>query len=298
MSTVPRIGRPSLSAALSTFVAFALKASLWLWVVFNLAMLVWIFLNSVKSSRDIFAHPLGLPTTWHWDNFWTALTTSGLGVAALNTVVLVAVSVAVIMALSVPAAYALARLGGRSAGPITSLFSAGMSVPFQAFAVPMVLISVGLSRFMVEWITGAWDPRITVAIFYVALSLPFSVFVLVGYFRSLPSELEEAGALDGAGSFRTFLSIMVPLAKSGITTVTVLNVLGLWNETMIVLLLVPNQGMQTLNVALLNFYSDMQYTSDWGGLFAGIVIVVAPMVILYFWVGRRVVSGMTEGIGK
>ncbi|WP_022900064.1 carbohydrate ABC transporter permease [Humibacter albus] len=298
MDVLQKVGRPSLSSALSTFVTFVLKVSLWGWVAINLAMLVWIFFNSVKSSRDIFANPAGPPTTWEWGNFWTALTTSGLGVAAINTVVLVVVSVAVIMLLSVPAAYALARLGGRSAGPIVSLFSAGMSVPFQAFAVPMVLISVGLSRFMIEWVTGAWDPRITVAIFYVALSLPFSVFVLVGYFRSLPSELEEASALDGAGAFRTFRTVMVPLAKSGITTVTVLNVLGLWNETMIVLLLVPNQGMQTLNVALLNFYSDMQYTSDWGGLFAGVVIVVAPMVLLYFWVGRRVVSGMTEGIGK
>ena len=168
----------------------------------------------------------------------------------------------------------------------------------QAFMVPMVLISVGLSRFMIEWITGAWDPRITVAIFYVVLSLPFSIFVLIGYFRSLPGELEEAAALDGASPMRTFWRIMVPLARPGITTIAVLNVLSLWNETMIVLLLVPDQRKQTLNVALLNFYSNMQYTSNWGGLFAGVVIVVLPMIVLYLWFGRRIVSGMTQGMGK
>lgn len=279
------------------FVSFVIKGSLWLWVLFNVAMVVWIFFNSVKTPRDIFANP-GLPAGWHWANFWTALTTSGLGAAALNTAVIVAVSVLAIMALSLPAAYGLARLGGKSAGPIATLFASGMSVPIQALTVPIVLISAGLSRFMVEWVFGTWDPRITVVLFYVVLALPFTVFVLVGYFRSLPTELEEAAALDGASPFRTFRTVMLPLARSGITTMVVLNVLSLWNETIVALLLIPNQDMQTLNVALLNFYTAMQYTSDWGGLFAGVVIVILPMILLYFIVGRRVISGMTDGLGK
>ncbi|NUR84332.1 MAG: carbohydrate ABC transporter permease [Nonomuraea sp.] len=261
-------------------------------------MVVWVALNSVKSSKEIFDNPAGLPGTWVWENFATAWTTSGLGAATVNSVVLVVVSVVLIMALSIPAAYAVARLGGRSSGPVATFFAIGMSIPFQAFVVPMVLISVGLSRFMIEWVTGFWDPRITVAIFYVVLSLPFSVFVLIGYFRSLPGELEEAAALDGATPFRTFWRIMVPLARPGITTVAVLNALSLWNESVIVLMLVPNERMQTLNVALLNFYSNMQYTSNWGGLFAGVVIVVLPMIVTYLWFGRRIVSGMTQGIGK
>lgn len=291
-----RAAAPLLSA-FEQFVSFVIKASLWLWVLLNVAMVVWIFFNSVKTPRDIFANP-GLPAGWHWNNFWTALSTSGLGVAALNTVVIVAVSVTAIMGLSLPSAYALGRLGGKSAGPIATLFASGMSVPIQALTVPIVLISAGLSRFMVDWVLGAWDPRITVVLFYVVLSLPFTIFVLVGYFRSLPSELEEAAALDGASPFRTFRTVMLPLARSGITTMVVLNVLSLWNETVIVLLVIPNQGMQTLNVALLNFYTAMQYTSDWGGLFAGVVIVIMPMILLYFFVGRRVISGMTDGLGK
>jgi len=288
---------PPLQSAFELFVAFLIKASLWLWVLFNVLMVVWIFFNSVKTPRDIFANP-GLPASWHWENYWTALTTSGLGAAAVNTAVIVVVSVAAIMGLSLPAAYALARLGGRSAGPVATLFASGMSVPIQALTVPIVLISAGLSRFMIEWVFGTWDPRITVVLFYVVFGLPFTVFVLVGYFRSLPTEIEEAAALDGAGPFRTFRSVMLPLARSGITTMVVLNVLWLWNETVIVLLLIPTQGMQTLNVALLNFYQAMQYTSDWGGLFAGVVIVIMPMILLYFIVGRRVISGMTDGLGK
>ncbi|MGW3365069.1 carbohydrate ABC transporter permease [Streptosporangium canum] len=278
---------------------FALiKTLIWGWVLFNVGMVAWVLLNSVKNSREIFDSPLGLPATWMWENFATAWSDSGLGAAAINSVVLTLVSVVFIMALSIPAAYAVARLGGRSSGPVATFFAVGMSIPFQAFAVPMVLIGVGLSRFMIDWITGVWDTRITVTLFYVVLSLPFSIFVLIGYFRSLPGDLEEAAGLDGASPFRTFWQIMVPLAKPGITTVAVLNGLSLWNETVIVLMLVPEQSAQTLNVALLNFYSNMQYTSNWGGLFAGVVIVVLPMIVTYLWFGRRIVNGMTQGIGK
>ncbi|MEU8324656.1 carbohydrate ABC transporter permease [Nonomuraea sp. NPDC048881] len=275
-----------------------IRALIWAWVLFNVGMVVWVLLNSLKSSREIFDNPAGLPATWMWENFATAWSDSGLGAAAINSVVLTLVSVVLIMALSIPAAYAVARLGGRSSGPVTTFFAVGMSIPFQAFAVPMVLIGAGLSRFMIDWVTGVWDTRITVTLFYVVLSLPFSIFVLIGYFRSLPGDVEEAAALDGASPFRTFLQIMVPLAKPGITTVAVLNALSLWNETVIVLMLVPEQSAQTLNVALLNFYSNMQYTSNWGGLFAGVVIVVLPMIATYLWFGRRIVNGMTQGIGK
>ncbi|MGV9776218.1 carbohydrate ABC transporter permease [Streptosporangium sp. NPDC003464] len=275
-----------------------IRVLIWAWVLFNVSMVVWVLLNSVKSSREIFDNPAGLPAIWMWENFATAWSDSGLGAAAINSVVLTLVSVVLIMALSIPAAYAVARLGGRSSGPVATFFAVGMSIPFQAFAVPMVLIGAGLSRFMIDWVTGVWDTRITVTLFYVVLSLPFSIFVLIGYFRSLPGDVEEAAALDGASPFRTFLQIMVPLAKPGITTVAVLNALSLWNETVIVLMLVPDQSAQTLNVALLNFYSNMQYTSNWGGLFAGVVIVVLPMIATYLWFGRRIVSGMTQGIGK
>ncbi|MDP9869379.1 MULTISPECIES: carbohydrate ABC transporter permease [Streptosporangium] len=275
-----------------------IRALIWAWVLFNVGMVVWVLLNSLKSSREIFDNPAGLPAIWMWENFATAWSDSGLGAAAINSVVLTLVSVVLIMALSIPAAYAVARLGGRSSGPVATFFAVGMSIPFQAFAVPMVLIGAGLSRFMIDWVTGVWDTRITVTLFYVVLSLPFSIFVLIGYFRSLPGDVEEAAALDGASPFRTFLQIMVPLAKPGITTVAVLNALSLWNETVIVLMLVPDQSAQTLNVALLNFYSNMQYTSNWGGLFAGVVIVVLPMIATYLWFGRRIVSGMTQGIGK
>ncbi|MFT4210698.1 MAG: carbohydrate ABC transporter permease [Microbacterium sp.] len=182
--------------------------------------------------------------------------------------------------------------------PIRTFFALGMGIPFQMILVPLFLASHSISVFMIDWVTGVWDDRISLVLFYVVLSLPFSVFVLTGFFRTLPSELEEAAALDGASPFRTFRTIMFPLARPGVITVFVLNLVSLWNETVLVLVLVPDPDERTLPAALLNLYNAMQFTSNWGGLFAGIVIVVMPMIILYLWVGRRIIDGMTQGVGR
>ena len=280
------------------FLAGSIKTLLIVWVLGNLAIIAWVILTSFKTTREIFDSPFGLPAAPRWDNFVTAWTASGFAGAAVNTVLIVAVASVLIIVFSAPAAYVLARTPRASAIPLTTFFALGMGIPFQAVLVPLFLMSNALSDFMVDWVTGFWDDRISLVIVYVVLSLPFSVFVLTGYFRTLPSELEEAAAIDGASAARTFAQIMFPLARPGIVTVFVLNVVSLWNETLLVLVLVPDPLQRTLPAALLNFYNSMQYTSNWGGLFAGIVIVVLPMIILYLWVGRRVIDGMTQGIGK
>lgn len=268
------------------------------WVVFNLLVVLWVVLTSLKTTREIYSAPFALPRVPQWQNFVSAWSLSGLGGAALNSIVIVAVSSVLIIVVASPAAYALGRIRRRSAAPLTTFFAVGMGIPFQAVLVPLFLVSNSVSQFMVDWVTGVWDDRITLVLIYVVLSLPFSVFVLTGFFRQLPSEVEESAALDGASPLRTFTRIMFPLARPGIVTVFVLNVVSLWNETVLVLVLVPDPERRTLPPALLDLYNAMQFTNDWGGLFAGIVIVVMPMVILYLWVGRRIVDGMTQGIGR
>lgn len=268
------------------------------WVAINLAVIVWVVLTSLKTTKEIFDTPFGLPIEPQWQNFVAAWNVSGFSGAAINSLLIVVASSVLIVLVSAPAAYALARTPVASAVPLTTFFALGMGIPFQAILVPLFLMSNGLSDLMVDWVTGIWDDRITLVLVYVVLSLPFSVFVLTGYFRTLPVELEEAAALDGASGLRTFVTIMFPLARPGIITVFVLNIVSLWNETLLVLVLVPDPEQRTLPAALLNFYNAMQYTSNWGGLFAGIVIVILPMIILYLWVGRRVIDGMTQGIGK
>lgn len=275
-----------------------LRVCVWLWVVAIVTFVVWILLTALKPTTEIFDKPFGLPSRIAWENFTSAWQVSDFAGVTMNSVVITSCSVALIMVLSTPAAYVLSRSKRRSAGPLTVYFAVGMSIPFQVVLTPLLVLNQWLTDFMVNYVTGFWDARLTLVLYYVALSLPFTVFVLTGFFRSLPVELEEAAALDGASPARSFLTIMLPLARPGLVTVALLNVIGLWNEALLVLVFVPDQAQRTLPAALVDLYNSMQYTGDWGGLFAGVVIVVFPMIALYMWAGRRIIQGMTVGIGK
>ena len=160
----------------------------------------------------------------------------------------------------------MSRFGVRAATPFTALFVAGIGIPSQVVVLPVysLLNLLGL----VDTLFGLW-------ILYVATSLPFAVFFLTSFFASLSSELEQAAALDGAGPIRTYWSIMLPLARSGIVTLVILNVIAHWNETIFALILLQTDAKETVPLALLKSLQTMQYNAaDWGGLFAGICIVV------------------------
>ncbi|MBT2505672.1 carbohydrate ABC transporter permease [Streptomyces sp. ISL-98] len=183
---------------------------------------------------------------------------------------------------------ALSRLGARSAGAGTSLFAIGLGIPAHAAFLPLYQVMAPLS--LVNNLRGLW-------LLCTATSMPFAVFFLTGFFRPLPAELEEAAALDGASPSYTFWRIMLPLARSGLITLLLLNVINHWGETFFALVFIQEQELQTL--PLLGFMQQMQYNgADWGGLFAGIAVVVLPLVALYVWLGRRIIEGMTLGSGK
>jgi len=276
----------------------AVRAMLWLWVAMLVILTVWVVITSLKTNREVFTDPFGLPKSPQWRNYSVAWSVSGFGQAAFSSVAVVAAAAGLTMVLATPASYVLARVDRRSASRVTTYFAVGMGIPAQALVVPFFLMANDLSTFMTEWVTGWWDDRISLVLIYVILSLPFTVYLLTIYFRSLPTEIEEAAAVDGAGPTRTFLAVMVPLARHGLTTALVLNIVALWNETLFVLIVVGDPGQRTLPATLLELYNTMQYTSNWGGLFAGIVILVMPMILLYLWAGRRIVQAMTQGALK
>jgi ABC-type glycerol-3-phosphate transport system permease component len=259
---------------------------------------LWVVVSSLKTDREVFSNPFGLPKSPQWRNYSLAWSVSGFGQAAFSSVTVVAAAALLTMVIATPAAYVLARVERRSASRIITYFAVGMGIPAQALVVPFFLMSNDLSTFMTDWVTGWWDDRISLVLIYIILSLPFTVYLLTMYFRSLPTEIEEAAAVDGAGPTRTFVEIMVPLARHGLVTALVLNIVALWNETLFVLIIVGDPQQRTLPATLLELYNTMQYTSNWGGLFAGIVILVMPMILLYLWAGRRIVQAMTQGALK
>ncbi|WP_246258554.1 carbohydrate ABC transporter permease [Amycolatopsis anabasis] len=269
-------------------------AVVWLFTAFNLFILYWLISSSFKTPVEIFTQPFQLPRQWFvagkpFRNFAYAWSQAGFGTAFLTTVLLVAASAVVVVALSAPAAYALTRLGVRGSNGLTNLFAIGMGVPFQTVIIPLF---VGMAKLHLT------NSLLGLFLVYVALSLPFTVFLLTGFFRSLPDEMEEAAAIDGASPVRTFVSIMLPLARGGLITGLILNAIGLWNETLLSIVFLQDNAKFTLARALFTFYGAASYQSEYGGLIAGVTIVVLPMLVLYILLARRIITGLTLGAGK
>lgn len=209
----------------------------WLAVAFNMFVLAWMAGTSLRGHRDIFASPWGLPYSPMWENFAEAWTNANFGPAALNTFVLVAAASVFIVLLSAPASFVLGRNRGRLSSSLTLLFALGIGIPTQVIIIPLFVLMESLA--LVNSLFGLF-------LLYVAVSLPFTVFLLTGFFSSLPDEIEEAAAIDGASMPRSFWSIMLPLARPGLITALILNAITLWNETFLALIFLQSADKQTL----------------------------------------------------
>lgn len=265
------------------------QAFVWAWVGFTIFLFLWVLSSSLKTNRTIFSEPWALPGALRFENYLSAWSVLNLGRATFNSVAVVGVSTVVLVALAAPAAYVLSRRVFPGVSLITYLFILGIGVPVQVLLIPFVLMLAKIN------LSGG---LIGLGITYVAVQLPFTVFLLTGFFRSLPRDLEDAAAIDGAGPIRTFVSVMLPLARSGLITAAILNAVLLWNEFLLALTILQDNDQYTLSLAILNLYASMRYTANWTGLFAGIVIIVVPMLVLYVWLSNRIIEGMTLGSGK
>lgn len=260
-----------------------------LWTAFTIFAFLWILVSSFKDNRELFSSAWALPTTLHFENYVKAWRIARMGNYFLNSIVIVSISTTLIVAVSAPAAYVLSRIPFRGRELLTNTFIAGMGVPYQVLLVPLFVLLTQIK--VVDTLPGL----ITV---YVALSLPFTIFLLTGFFRSLPSELEDAAAIDGASEYQVFYRVMLPLASPGIVTAAIFNFIGLWNEYMLALVMINDQEKRTLSLALYGLQGSMQYTADWVGLFAGVVIVMVPTLILFIVLSERVIEGITLGATK
>ena len=263
---------------------------LWAVVAVSIAMLVWMVLQAFRDTRSILGSPWGMPESLDFSNFVRAWTVSDFATATINSTLTTAISSFLTVAIAAPAAYYLARVESRLTNSLSLYFILGLGIPAQVILIPLFVM---LNKVYLT------DSLIGLNLVYIAGSMPFTVFLLTAFFRSLPMEMEEAAALDGATALRTFVQITLPLAKGGILTAFVLQVVAHWNETLLALTLIQSTEKYTLPVALISFVQQQTYSgADWGGLFAGLCIVVLPMLIIYIWLGRRLTEGLTLGMGK
>lgn len=243
--------------------------------------------NSLRPTQAIYASPLGLPSAEGLQNFSTAWTRASFSTYFFNSLTVTIGALILGVGSATLAAYAIGRFHFPGRNALAALFLAGMLLPIQIGVVPIfyMLKSMGLV-----------DTRLGLVLVYAAHTLPVSILILSVFFRQLPAELEEAARLDGAGRFRIFWSVMLPLVRPALVTVIVVQTAPIWNDFFYPLVLLRSTGMYTLPVGLTSFMG--QYQSDYGALFAALVIVSAPIILLFVLATRYVVAGLTAGIGK
>ncbi len=265
-------------------------ALVWAVVAADLLLILWIALTSLRGSRDILQDVIGLPVPPRLGNYTRALDEGGFAEAALNSVLAAVVSSLLAVAVAAPCAYALARRRSATSSALTMSFAMGLGVPGQVLVVPLF---VGLAQ------VDLVDNRFGLILVYLGLAMPFTVFMLTGFFSGVPAVLEEAAVLDGAGPLRTFVQVVLPVARGGLITAFLLQFISAWNETLFALVLTHSQDRITLPVALAQFVAAAQINGlDYGTMFAGVCLILAPMIALFSWMGTRIIQGMTVGIGK
>ncbi|MEH7083519.1 carbohydrate ABC transporter permease [Neobacillus drentensis] len=265
------------------------KTFIYVWTLFILFILGWIVLASLKTNRELFEGFWSLPDSFQWSNYYTAWVQSDLASYFFNSLLVVTISVLGIVLVSAPAAYVLSRYNFIGREFLTNAFVIGIGIPYQAVLIPIYLLLIKI---------GLINSFIGLIIVYIALSLPFTIFILTGFFQSLPSDVEEAAIIDGASENAVFWKVMLPMARPGLVTVMILNAVGLWNEFLLAKAYMNVNEKYTLSVGLYQFYQSMQYNSDWVSLFAGVVIIIFPILIFYLWLSDKIIEGMTAGSGK
>ena len=208
------------------------------------------------------------------------------------------------LALASMAAYVLARFEFRGNRWLFLFFISGMMIPAQLLLIPVFFEYSWLSEVGTQLLQPfglrlqLYDSHFGLIMLYIALSLPFTILVLSGFFKSLPGALREAAIMDGCGEYRTFWHVMLPLAKPGLITAAIFNFLGIWNEYIFALVFVNTPEMKTLPLGLASVSIQAQYRTDFGLMFAALVIVVVPTLLVYVLLQRQLTEGITTGALK
>ena len=259
---------------------------------------LWVFMASVKQNSEFYGNPWALPMGFYWQNFVDAWSTAKMGDYMLNSVLVTALALAILLVVALPAAYCLSRFKFRGGKFLNSAFMAGLFINVNYIVVPIFLMLRDGDTFLKNTFGTSFllNNLVVLAIVYAATALPFTIYLLSGYFATLAHDYEEAAYIDGAGYSRTMVSIIFPMAQPSIVTIILFNFLSFWNEYIISMTLMSSAtGAKTLPVGLLNLMQAQQSAAQYGTMYAGLVLVMLPTLILYICVQKKLIQGMTVG---
>lgn len=267
--------------------AWAIQALLLLNGLVMLYPFVVMLMSSFKSNAEIFASPFALPQSLDLTNIHRIVDETDLATYLGNSALVTTISVAVLLVFGTMAAYAIARYSFRLREASFLLFVAGLMVPLKLAIIPL-FVQLDLLHLL--------DTRLGLILIYVAMGLPSTVFILTGFLRSLPGELEESARIEGASEARIMWQIMLPLARPAMVIAGIQNAVPIWNDFFFPLVFITTDSRKTLPQGLSVFMGE--YNTDWGVLFAGLSLAALPIMLCYIALSRQFIAGLTAGAVK
>ena len=255
--------------------------------IIYLAPIVWVVIVSLKTRQEIIKEPFGLPAVPQWENYTFAWTAGKLGRSMLNSFLVCVITLLLTMLIGSMAAFAIGRMRWKLSGLAMVYILIGMMIPVHCVLIPL------FTRFAKAGLTNS---LMGIVIPYLTFSLPVSVFILAGFFRSIPNELLESACIDGCSIYKIFFIICLPLSRTGLFVTGLMTFINNWNELLMAMVFISDDAKKTLPVSLSKFVGP--YQTNYAQMFAAIVIAIIPTIIVYSLFSNQIVDGLTTGAVK
>lgn len=261
-------------------------------VVFTMATIslypiLLMILSSFKKSVDIYKDPLGFPSSFSLDTYRTLLSKIPFTTYFLNSLFVSVVSVVLIVVVCSLASFYIARFKFSWNHALFFIFLLGMMIPIKLGIVPLFILMRDLGL-----INSLWS----LILMNTATGIPLSILILTGFFKTMPSELEEAARMDGAGNLRVLWYVVLPLMRPALGTVVIINFIAAWNDFFFPLIFITEKMKRTIPVGMMSLFGE--HSADWGSLFAGLTLASLPMILLFFIASKQFMEGLTAGAIK
>ncbi|MBO4903247.1 MAG: carbohydrate ABC transporter permease [Lachnospiraceae bacterium] len=249
--------------------------------------LAWVVITSLKDDSVLMISPWALPARPMFENYSFSWTMGHLGTATLNSFIVCTVTLFFSMVFGAMAAFGIAKMRWKLSKYMLIYFMVGMMIPVHCVLIPLFVqfSSLKLSNTLVG-----------IVIPYITFSLPITIYILVGFFESIPNELFESACIDGCSVFRMFTTVGIPLAKTGFMVTGLMTFVGNWNELLLAMVFISNEAKKTLPVSLTKFVGP--YHTNYCQMFAAIMIAVIPTIVVYCCFANQIVEGLTAGAVK
>ena len=258
-----------------------------LWCALVLIPLWVMVVNSFKPALDIFRDPMGLPQKFFGGGYQALFVQGNFVTYFINSLVITTVSIVGVLVLASAASYGLANWTSRASRYLLLVFLAGMMIPIRIASINLLSIIKDL---------GLMDSLWGLFPIYMAMGLPMGVFVLTEFIRNVPKEILNAARIDGAGSVRIFVQIIVPLTRPALATVAIFNLVNLWNDLWFPLIIIRSDEQRTLMLGVIRLFG--QYQTDWNKILAVLTSASVPIIILYLLLSKQFIKGLTAGAVK